>query len=303
MKRTIPDHMTHRIIVQAIAETIRSRYVFANTAERVASHLLQQMDSGAYDTTDATALATRLTDDLRQASGDLHLRVRHAAEPHVPETPGDTVREQNDRAEHCRKMGFGIASVHRLDDDIAVIDIRELVEPELSRSAFETALTSVADASALVIDLRRCVGGDPSTVGLICAHLLDHRTQLSSMVPRSAPEEHFWADPTPYPHRFGGKKPLYIAVAKFTFSGAEMLAYDLQAMGRAVVVGETTGGGAHGCLFHWPSPHFSLLLAEARPVNPITADNWERVGVTPDVPCSEEDALRVAAASALRAAK
>jgi C-terminal processing protease CtpA/Prc len=94
--------------------------------------------------------------------------------------------------------------------------------------------------------------------------------------------------------RFGGGKPLAIAVANFTFSGAEMLAYDLQSLGRATIVGTTTGGGAHACAFHWPTSHFSLLLPEARPVNPITGANWEGFGVVPDVSCSERDALQVA---------
>ncbi|GAA1459160.1 S41 family peptidase [Nocardiopsis exhalans] len=45
--------------------------------------------------------------------------------------------------------------------------------------------------------------------------------------------------------RFGGEKPLAVLTSATTFSGAEELAYDLQRHGRATVVGERTGGGAH----------------------------------------------------------
>lgn len=285
--------MSHRNTVQAVSELIRARYVFPDVAERVASHLQQQLNSGAYNSSDPTAFSTRITEDLRRASGDLHLRVRYTEEPHIPEKPGDTIREQNDRAEHCRRSGYGIASLQRLEGDVAIMDIRELVEPELSRSAYEAALASIADASSLIIDLRKCVGGDPNTVALVCSNLVDEPTQLSSIVPRAAPEEHFWADPATYPSRFGGKKPLFVVVANFTFSGAEMLAYDLQAMGRAVIVGEVTGGGANPCAFHWPSPNFSLLLPEASAFSAVTGGNWEGRGVVPNVPCTEVDALRV----------
>ena len=263
--------MSHRIIVQAVSELIRARYVFPDVADRVAAHLDQQLESGAYNSLDPTTFSTRITEDLRRASGDLHLRVRYSEERHIPEEPGDTIREQNDRAEHCRRSGYGIASVQRLDGDIAVMDIRELVEPELSRPAYEAALASIADASSLIIDLRKCVGGDPNTVALVCSNLVDEPTQLSSIVPRAAPEEQFWADPTTYPNRFGGKKPLFVVVANFTFSGAEMLAYDLQAMGRAVIVGEVTGGGATLVLFighrptsasYSPKPAHSALSRE-----------------------------------------
>jgi C-terminal processing protease CtpA/Prc len=286
--------MDYREVVQTVAGLVSARYVFPDVAQRVAAHLRRQLDSGAYATHNPSEFATRLTDDLRQASGDLHLRVRHEPEPHVPEAPGVTVREQNDRAAHCRAMGFGIASVQRVAGNVAVLDIRELVEPELSGPAYEAALMSVADASALVIDLRHCVGGDPATVALVCSALVDRRTPLSSIVPRSAPVEEFWADPAPHALSFGGCKPLLLAVAGFSFSGAEMLAYDLQAMGRAVVGGEPPGGGANPCNVHWPSPHFSLLLPEASARNPVTGGNWEGCGVVPDVGCDAGDALRVA---------
>ena len=280
----------HHNIVQAVADLVRARYVFPYVAERLSIFLTERLSSGAYDTLGHDQLAAQLTDDLRRESGDLHLRVRYSVDAHIAQNPGDVVREQNDRAEHCRKLGYGV-SAQLASDGAAILTIKELVEPELSRSAYEVALASIADAQALVIDLRECVGGDPNTVALVCSHLFDVRTQLSSVLPRAAPKEHFWAEPRQYERRFGSRKPIVVAVANFTFSGAEMLAYDLQASGRATIVGETTGGGANPCAFHWPNPHFSLLLPEAASVNPITGTNWEGRGVVPDDPCSGDKAL------------
>lgn len=39
--------------------------------------------------------------------------------------------------------------------------------------------------------------------------------------------------------------PLYILTGKNTFSGAEEFAYDMKNLKRAVIVGESTGGGAN----------------------------------------------------------
>ncbi|UTH76397.1 hypothetical protein [Chromobacterium sp. IIBBL 290-4] len=47
----------------------------------------------------------------------------------------------------------------------------------------------------------------------------------------------------------------------------------------------------HACKFVWPTPHFSLLLPEARSVNPLTQSNWEKVGVRPDVEIGADAAL------------
>ena len=79
-----------------------------------------------------------------------------------------------------------------------------------------------------------------------------------------------------------------------TFSAAEQFAYDLQALGRATIVGEKTAGGAHpyeNCRLH---PHFTLALARERSVNPLTGGNWQGVGVRPDVEVPAEQALEEA---------
>ncbi|WP_232837568.1 S41 family peptidase [Streptomyces atratus] len=84
---------------------------------------------------------------------------------------------------------------------------------------------------------------------------------------------------------------LYVLTGARTFSGAEELTYDLQQLGRAVVVGEPTGGGAHpreGWTVH---PHLEATIPVGRPVNPVSGTNWEGTGVQPDVLCLAADAL------------
>nr|WP_318219435.1 S41 family peptidase [Streptomyces sp. SCL15-6] len=91
--------------------------------------------------------------------------------------------------------------------------------------------------------------------------------------------------------RFGGTKPVYVLTSSHTFSAAEELAYDLQQLGRAVVVGERTRGGAHpreGWTVH---PHLDASIPIGRAVNPASGTNWEGTGVQPDVSCAPGDAL------------
>lgn len=94
--------------------------------------------------------------------------------------------------------------------------------------------------------------------------------------------------------RFGGGKPVAVLTSARTFSGAEEFAYDLQALKRATVVGETTGGGAHPVRGRRVDAHFVVMLPWRRAVNPVTKTNWEGVGVTPDVKTSADAALTVA---------
>ncbi|MBC7788868.1 MAG: S41 family peptidase, partial [Anaerolineae bacterium] len=94
--------------------------------------------------------------------------------------------------------------------------------------------------------------------------------------------------------RFGPTKPVYLLTSKSTFSAAEGFAYDLQALGRAIIVGEPTGGGAHPYENVKLDEHYVLGLPVSRSVNPITGRNWQGTGVRPDVAVPADSAYTVA---------
>jgi len=280
-------------LLEKIRKLIVNRYVIDEKAKHVDAMLSQYWESGRYDhLLLADSFASALTDDLRELSNDAHLRVSWSEEAHVMEPEGQVVREQNDRRKHCEDMAFGISKVERLDQNIGYIGITELVELSLSAEAFSAAMTLVANCNALIIDLRKCCGGDPATVAWISSYLFDQRTQLSTLVVRAESRtEQYWTHDWVPGRRFGQTKPVYVLMANYTFSGAEMLAYDLQSHKRAKIVGEVSGGGAHACQFYWPTPNFALLLPECQPQSPVTGSNWENTGVQPDFLTDEGSAL------------
>ena len=94
--------------------------------------------------------------------------------------------------------------------------------------------------------------------------------------------------------RFGTTKPVYVLTSGNTFSGGEELAYDLQQLRRATVVGERTKGGAHPRTGHRLHPHLELTVPTGRAINPVSGTNWEGVGVVPDVAVPADRALTVA---------
>jgi C-terminal processing protease CtpA/Prc len=90
-----------------------------------------------------------------------------------------------------------------------------------------------------------------------------------------------------------------VLTSSTTFSGGEALAYDLQAHGRAVVLGETTRGGAHPSIMVPLTEQIELRLPVARTISAATGSNWEGVGVQPDIALPAADALDVARLVAL----
>lgn len=91
--------------------------------------------------------------------------------------------------------------------------------------------------------------------------------------------------------RYGPDKPLRVLTSSATFSGGEALAFDLQELGRARVVGETTHGGAHPRIGLAVHPQLELTVPVARSVSPRSGRNWEGCGVRPDLAVPADEAL------------
>ena len=102
--------------------------------------------------------------------------------------------------------------------------------------------------------------------------------------------EEFYSVPTPF--SYSGK--VVMLTSKSTLSAGESVVYNLQALKRATVVGETTAGGANAAGVVPLSAGLALMLSGGRQQNAITGTNWEGSGVKPDIVTPSADALRAA---------
>lgn len=285
-------------VVDETARLLVEHYVFPEVGEQLAGLLRRRLAEGAYDVDDAATLAALVTTDMQSINGDLHLRLKHHDEPVPPDAGAAALASM--RREFETSLG-GAPRVELLDGRVAVLELAPKLFPlEWCAEPLAAALTLAARADALILDLRRTTGGSPDTVAFVCGYLLDERTHLNTLHSRQGNrQDQFWSPPYVPGARFGGSKPLYVLTSGATFSGGEELAYDLQQLDRAQVVGEVTGGGAHpreGWTVH---PHLEATIPVGRAVNPVSGTNWEGVGVQPDVPCPAADALDRAHALAL----
>ncbi|WP_225837699.1 S41 family peptidase [Streptomyces sp. NK08204] len=277
-------------VIEQTARLVAEQYVFPEVGERLAALLRRRLAEGAYDVGSAEELGARVTADLQSDNGDLHLRLRHHPD-RVPQEQGEaTLAEMRRRFD--ASLG-GVPRVQLLAGGAALLELGPSLFPlAWSAEPLSAAFTLVARADALILDLRGNRGGDPETVSFVCSYLLDERTHLNTQYVRAG-ERHdqYWSLPHVPGARFGGTKPVCVLTSGHTFSGAEELAYNLQQLGRAVIVGETTKGGAHpreGWTVH---PHLEVTIPVARSLNPVSGTNWEGTGIQPDIPCAAEEAL------------
>jgi C-terminal processing protease CtpA/Prc len=200
-----------------------------------------------------------------------------------------------------RLDNFGIHRVERLDGNIGYLDLRRVPPPGNAGPAITAAMELVAGTYALIIDLRRNGGGSPEGVTLWCSYLIaEQPTRLNDIFHADTGEtRQFWSHPYLPGSRYTDR-PVYVLTSSRTFSGGEDFCYTLQAMGRAEVIGETTGGGAHPTRPFPISAAVHIGIPFARSINPITRTNWQGIGVIPDTQVPADQAYSVAYATALR---
>jgi hypothetical protein len=303
------------IVIKAVA-LLRENYVLPELAEQVAISVETRLAAGEYDNLDEITLTELLTSHMQEASGDKHLRVRLGGGPGGPGGPdgpdggGKPEREHDDPFGHearrlkMRQMGrldnFGIHRVERLDGNIGYLDLRRMPVPENAGPAIAAAMELVSGTYALIIDLRFNGGGSPHGVALWCSYLLpEEPTHLNDIFHRDTGETaQFWS----LPYLPGGRyldRPVYMLTSSRTFSGGEDFCYTLQALGRAELIGETTGGGAHPTRPFPVSAAVHIAIPFARSISPVTGTNWQGTGVIPDTAVPADDAYRVAYTRAL----
>jgi len=231
---------------------------------------------------------------LQAISGDGHLAVEFSGSSssklHFSDIDFGESETQRIYGAH---INYGIKRVEWLESNIGLLDLRVFPPLRLGGASLISALSLLENTRALVIDLRHNGGGHGEAVSLIASFLVDDIRPLSGVYSR--PLDLLTSNQT-YPYTLGkpyGKaKPVYVLISRETFSASEALAYDLQALGRVTVVGETSGGGANPFEYKRIHPQFVLWSVTEKSVNPITGSNWQGTGVVPDIMTQANSALQ-----------
>ena len=282
-------------VIDGIVAKLDEYYVFPDVAGKMVEALRGHQQKGEYDAIqDGEAFATLLTEHLRAVSHDRHLSVECVPTPLPKDEPeGDPPITPEMRAQ-LERSNCGFAKTERLDGNIGYVKFNMFGPVEVCAPSASAALAALGPVDAIIFDLRGNGGGEPEMVAFVSSYLFDKRTHLNDIYERKANKTtEYWTKPDApgpkFPHQ-----PVFVLTSDRTFSGAEEFTYNLKNLKRAVVVGETTGGGAHPTSGHRVDDHFLVLVPFARAINPITKTNWEGTGVEPDVKVSAEQALDVA---------
>jgi C-terminal processing protease CtpA/Prc len=279
-------------LIELLIERLNEAYIFPERSAQATELLRTRLSEGAYGLSAGPELCERISADLFEACNDKHLRLLwHDA----PEESGDEAQLVAELRQQIRLENHGVRRVERLAGNVGLIELTIIPEVATGGPALAAAMLLVQHTQVLILDLRVTRGGSPDGVVFLASFLFpDGEARLSDFVEGPhGPTRQYWTYAyLPAPRYLD--RPVYVLTSATTFSGGEALAYDLQALGRATIVGETTRGGAHPSEVVSLTAQIELRLPVARAVNPITGSNWESVGVQPDIPAQASDALEVA---------
>jgi len=285
-----------RAVILSLADLLRERFAFRERGIAAANEIEAMQQRGEFDDArSAAALLALIETRIAPIVNDRHFRVRYLG-PEVlagfsegPPSTGEIAAFH----EEVRLRGSEIPDVRWLPGNVGYIRINMFLDTPPGVEKLAAAMGMLADTGALIIDVRGSPGGEPAGVANVIGHLIAERTATVRVETAFDPSSNrtFYAEPrTP---GFAGK-PIYVLIDGETGSGAEEFAYDLQAMQRATLVGQTTFGAATPGGFRPLTNGFAAFIPMQTVSNTVTGTNWEGVGVRPDVEVASEQALEQA---------
>jgi C-terminal processing protease CtpA/Prc len=289
-------------VVEHIRVLVEAHYIYPDIAAKVSRVLAEGLADGRYPA-EEPALAKAVTADLQSINGDKHLRLLHHAEALPQRTLDDDTEEYAAMARWADQTCGGVACVQRLAGNVGYLDLQPILFPTaLCGEIITAAMSLLATTDVLIIDLRHCLGGEPTMAAFLISYVWDHEpAQLTGLQDRKDNLfKQAWTLPYVPGRRFGKAKPVYVLTSATTFSGGEQLSYDLQQLGRATIIGERTRGGAHAREGFTVDPHLEATIPVAASVNPKTGGNWEGTGVAPDIQATAGQARATAYKLALQ---
>lgn len=304
------DADRRRSLIETVREKLAEIYPFEEIAERTRAGLLAHLESGRYETvTSPAAFASRVSADMEELSRDRHLDLIYdpelaaellaLARKEVPtgELPASEV-------EHARWENFGFRELRFLDGGVGYLDLRFFFAARHGGATAVAAMNFLAEAKAVIIDLRRNGGGWDDMVTLLAGYFASPEEPETLAILQSTLDDGYFASVVPafVPGRKLTDRPVYLLLSRNTASAAEAFAGILDHLNEEVIlVGEATAGAENPVERIPLDEEWVLKIPCFRKLYFGGRSGWEGRGLTPELEVEAERALETAHRHALRA--
>ena len=303
-KPPVVDAKLRQNLINKIVEELRAKYVLPEKTKAIESYLLTKLQKGDYDKIEnVRELASALTTDLRTAGKDLHLFVTYdpaleralLAAPITPSVDLQELPPSPERLTELRHSNYNFRRLEIMGGNVGYLELRSFVDLNYSKDTAAAAMNFLANADAVIIDLRSNPGGFINTQNFLASYF--YGVDPVELLSRYHREGDVTVKEWTLREVPGKRMPhtdVYLLTSRETGSAGEGFSFILQQRKRATVIGEKTSGGGYGNKETPIGNGFVFFISVFRPFDGRTGRGWQDVGVIPDLNVSAERALSMA---------
>jgi hypothetical protein len=287
-----------KLLVDSVSASLKRWYIYPEKAELISTAINDKYKTGAYNKLqNRQELAEMIHDDVQKVHHDGHMRVMYFPdfEKKLLTVLPDSLQKKEEEMElyDQREHNFYFVKSEIMPGNIGYLRWDGFVDcTKEAQPTYEAAFKFVSNAKALILDMRFNGGGSPETVNAMLNYFFNKKLPMNHIIDFKRDTVKHYVDPSLTSFKLN--MPVYVLTGKHTFSGAEDFTYAMKYAKRAIIVGDTTGGGAHPTGPAALGQGFVLNIPNARSYHEITGTNWEGTGVYPDVYVNGDNALEQA---------
>lgn len=300
---TITVAEAHAIVDKEL-DLVGKTYVFPEKRAGIVAAIRAKEQAGAYDITNPADLADKLGSDVIAASHDKHMWIQYdPAQFKAIQAPQNDPGADAYFARALKRANYGYREMKVLAGNVRYVNLTTFNwASKSSPPAVADAARFLGGGDAAIIDLRENGGGSGDAVRAMISYFMPAKKQVLMAYHdgiSGKTDYSMVALKLAAPRMVG--KPLYVLTSGGTGSAAEEFAYHVKLFKLGTLVGETTAGAANNdSVSALAPPGFVVSISTGRAIHPVNNDNWEGVGVVPDVAVDSDKALDQAQLLALQ---
>ncbi len=299
------DSSQKQFVLDSIESLILDDYVIPENLKNLPdkldfSHFGQENDPFLF--------ARSVTNQLRAASNDKHLLLFYDSSMVKRVIFERQIGEDwNNAANYSaylknkqvgKERNFEFEKLEILPGNVGYLKFNRFAAFEDAKDVIDASFQFLSNSDAVIVDLRHNYGGHVNSLDWVLSYFLENDDFMFYRKRRERNPIRYIAF-NEKKHEKLTRVPVFVLISPSTASAAEILAHAVQEKNRGLVVGETSWGGAHACSMMVINDAFALLLPRSAIHGAVTNQNWEAIGVKPDIELKDVNAVNETYALAL----